>query len=269
MKKYCDLLEDYFAEIDTAEKAYWLGFLMGDCGISKSGRSMSLLLSVKDEQQIIQFCQTIGINPKLRRRFPSYPEHNRGPSVGICISSAPFVNHLVSHGCVYKKSLILEYPDLLPPFHMPFVLGYYDADGWAGTTYLGSGSKTFLEQLKKKNGIASDVKWARTQWTLWLGTAYWRKMLKSYAGGLQRKRYLNTGAPSDEALFDPNWRAKKKGPQPYKRLFDPGPEELKKLVWEKPTTEVAKMFGVSDKAIEKRCKLLGISKPPRGYWQKK
>jgi hypothetical protein len=31
---------------------------------------------------------------------------------------------------------------------------------------------------------------------------------------------------------------------------------------------VAASFDVSDKAIEKRCKLLGVPKPPRGYWAK-
>ena len=36
-----------------------------------------------------------------------------------------------------------------------------------------------------------------------------------------------------------------------------------------PTSQVAKIFNVSDKAIEKRCKKFGIEKPPRGYWAKK
>lgn len=45
-------------------------------------------------------------------------------------------------------------------------------------------------------------------------------------------------------------------------------EELEKLVWEKPTSEIAKEFGVSDNAIGKRCKKHNIQKPPRGYWQK-
>jgi hypothetical protein len=52
------------------------------------------------------------------------------------------------------------------------------------------------------------------------------------------------------------------------RRFEVTPEELEKLVWEMPTTEVAKLFGVSDKAVEKRCKKYGIRKPPRGYWAK-
>jgi len=40
---------------------------------------------------------------------------------------------------------------------------------------------------------------------------------------------------------------------------------LADLVWQKPTTQIAKEYGVSDKTIEKRCKKLGISKPPNGY----
>jgi len=43
-------------------------------------------------------------------------------------------------------------------------------------------------------------------------------------------------------------------------------EELEKLIWEKPTSEIAKMFNVSDVAIAKRCTKFGIQKPPRGYW---
>jgi len=52
------------------------------------------------------------------------------------------------------------------------------------------------------------------------------------------------------------------------RKFEISKEDLYKLVWEYPTIEVAKMFSVSDSAIGKRCKLLGINKPPRGYWAK-
>jgi hypothetical protein len=50
------------------------------------------------------------------------------------------------------------------------------------------------------------------------------------------------------------------------RRFEVTPEELERMVWEMPTTQVAALFGVSDKAVEKRCKKYGIQKPPRGYW---
>lgn len=52
------------------------------------------------------------------------------------------------------------------------------------------------------------------------------------------------------------------------KIIWPSKEELEKLIWEFPTIQLAKKLGVSDKAIEKRCKKLNISKPPRGYWSK-
>jgi TyrR family helix-turn-helix protein len=48
----------------------------------------------------------------------------------------------------------------------------------------------------------------------------------------------------------------------------PTSEELKKLVWEYPSSVLAEKLGVSDVAISKRCKRYGIDKPPRGYWRK-
>ena len=53
------------------------------------------------------------------------------------------------------------------------------------------------------------------------------------------------------------------------RKFHVSKEELERMVWEMPTSSVADKIGVSDKAVEKRCKKLGINKPPRGYWAKK
>ena len=52
------------------------------------------------------------------------------------------------------------------------------------------------------------------------------------------------------------------------KILWPSKEELEKLVWGMPTSQLAKQLGVSDKAIDKRCKKLGIDKPPRGYWAK-
>lgn len=53
-----------------------------------------------------------------------------------------------------------------------------------------------------------------------------------------------------------------------RKINRPSKEELNSLVWSKPTTQIAKDFNVSDKAIEKWVKFYGLTKPPRGYWQK-
>jgi hypothetical protein len=54
----------------------------------------------------------------------------------------------------------------------------------------------------------------------------------------------------------------------FTRKFLVTREELHNDVWSMPTTKVAEKYGVSDKAIDKRCKKLGVEKPPRGYWSK-
>jgi hypothetical protein len=45
-------------------------------------------------------------------------------------------------------------------------------------------------------------------------------------------------------------------------------EELEALIWSKPQGQLAKDLGVSDAALSKRCKHLGIAKPGRGFWRK-
>ena len=54
----------------------------------------------------------------------------------------------------------------------------------------------------------------------------------------------------------------------WQRKFEVDRDELLATIWSEPVTAIAESFGVSDKAIEKRCKRLGIVKPPRGYWAK-
>lgn len=54
-----------------------------------------------------------------------------------------------------------------------------------------------------------------------------------------------------------------------KVLNKPSKEELNIMLWEIPTSKIAKKYGVSDKAIEKWAKLYELNKPPRGYWAKR
>ena len=63
-------------------------------------------------------------------------------------------------------------------------------------------------------------------------------------------------------------KKERKKPVRKKKINWPSQEELKKVLWEKPTTTLAKELGVSDVAISKHIKELGLTKPPRGYWSK-
>ena len=63
-------------------------------------------------------------------------------------------------------------------------------------------------------------------------------------------------APRDPARRrDPRWNALTRA-------------ELEALIWSKPQRQVAREFGVSEATVAKRCKLLEIAKPERGFWRR-
>lgn len=53
------------------------------------------------------------------------------------------------------------------------------------------------------------------------------------------------------------------------KVNPPTKEILEKLIFEKPTSKLVKLFKVGHNTITKWCKRYGIEKPKRGYWQKK
>jgi hypothetical protein len=78
-----------------------------------------------------------------------------------------------------------------------------------------------------------------------------------------------TPAPQIKTESSKPPETRRKAPTPKRqKIAWPAAETLEKLLWEKPTSEIAKRLGVSDKAIEKHAKKLGLKKPPRGYWAK-
>lgn len=59
-------------------------------------------------------------------------------------------------------------------------------------------------------------------------------------------------------------------PRYYNRKTErPSKEVLENMLWKMPTTKIATIYGVSDKAVEKWCKTYNLQKPPRGYWAKR
>lgn len=86
-------------------------------------------------------------------------------------------------------------------------------------------------------------------------------------------------APDNILILCPNchWEFDKKNRKPKtqpikksrpRKVEWPTKEELKKLLWQKPTLQIAKQYKVSDKSVEKWAKKYNLSKPPRGYWEK-
>jgi hypothetical protein len=95
---------------------------------------------------------------------------------------------------------------------------------------------------------------------------YWYEDFINFTETANKKNYLDFGMTSKDAS---NTLTQKGLPRLRSRKVDrPSREELEKLVWEFPSTQLAIKYGVSDVSINKWCNAYGINKPPRGFWKK-
>jgi DNA-binding transcriptional regulator WhiA len=149
--------EHYFDRIDTAEKAYWMGFLFADG--YQNGREMVCNLQIRDKNHLKQ----------MRKAFSSnHPISNRtdGMTVSLRIGSKELCAALNRMGCIQAKSLIVKFPKLEKRLQRHFIRGVFDGDGCASMSKRGrkyylkcsifSGSHEFIDEICKilsKNNI--------------------------------------------------------------------------------------------------------------------
>lgn len=153
--------QDFFENIDTEEKAYFLGFLYADGNVYvsdngvKSNISLGLIESDKEILDKLNLLidnkrKLVYIKPKLKRiknkSFISKGQYR------LDINSLKMSKDLINQGCFPKKSLTLKFPteEQVPKeliFH--FIRGYFDGDGWLGIEN-GSicGTESFVISLK-------------------------------------------------------------------------------------------------------------------------
>lgn len=157
---------DYFACIDTADKAYWLGFIYADGGIFVNEKLNSCELSIKlqlcDINHLKKFNKSINGNNQISifdRRCNLNDNYYQGCQIRLY--SEKIVHDLEKQGVCQNKSLVIEMPNIPEYFISHFIRGVFDGDGCItksnhvnGKSYIRcdftSGSKKFLEQLRKK-----------------------------------------------------------------------------------------------------------------------
>ncbi|TFG23721.1 MAG: hypothetical protein EU532_13205 [Promethearchaeota archaeon] len=197
---------DYFKQIDTIEKAYWLGWLFAEGYIYIHARRKKNknpyyrfgVGCVEDDFILIQrFIETIGydisnISPRLEKYTTSKGEIRRFRRISIINNQ--FCENLISQGFIVgkKKSKNIRLPnfkkrDLL----LAFLLGYYDGDGTIRRSRITSGSKEFLKDIInspllniKNKSLSPD----RDSFKLSLGTDLMREIVNNYKKSLPRKR---------------------------------------------------------------------------------
>lgn len=144
--------ERIFENMDTPEKAYWLGLLMGDGCISK-GRVISLGLI--DLELIKNFIKFLG-NESINIITIKPRNINQKPMYYVKINSKKMTIDLSRYGLIERKSYRTSISEHIPKDFIKFyILGYSDADGSVCNSKNGvrftiaSCSNLILEQIKQ------------------------------------------------------------------------------------------------------------------------
>lgn len=122
MKHKCN--REYFENIDTEHKAYWLGFIAADGSVSNT--QLHITLQCGDIQHLGKFQQAI-----IGTQKPYiYTNAKSNQSANIVISSTKMISDLNKHGVIKNKS-----NGFVPwdgPLHLlkHYYRGLFDGDGW-------------------------------------------------------------------------------------------------------------------------------------------
>lgn len=177
--------EDFFENIDTEEKAYWLGFMFADGYIvnneNKYGQDQFGISVAEDSADVIEkFKKSIKATNPIRYDT-SQNTNGKQTLHKLVLCSQKTVDDLIDKGCVKQKTLILE-----PPKHIPdnlirhFLRGFFDGDGALcrsqkkNSTYIGftvdfTTTEAVAKWILKVIGMGTVSKEQRREYT-W----YWK-----------------------------------------------------------------------------------------------
>lgn len=129
-RKY-KLNENYFENIDSHEKAYWLGFIAADGCVYETGSGSKVLsfnLNYRDKNHLDKFLKAINSTAIIK----IIDGAGFGASTKIAslqINSNKMVKDLSNLGIVQRKSLILSKPNIEEKYYYDWIRGYFDGDG--------------------------------------------------------------------------------------------------------------------------------------------
>jgi hypothetical protein len=217
--------EHYFHEIDTKEKAYWLGYIFADGSVCV-GRPWVLICVSKDEY----FCSQIkvaldaGTTPIKRVTTGGY---SKGKEKHYKVS---FMSKILSTRLKELKgeSSDLNLPDISEDFYPDFIRGFFDGDGsvytyikksngfkynWLEVSIVCCPSmKNFISLTLTSAGINHRFKKSRTDYMTYLVVSNTQDTKKFYD-------YIYSEAvtylPRKKAVFDEYLKATKKTKRVY------------------------------------------------------
>ncbi len=151
-----NLRRDYFKNIDSYDKAYFLGFLITD-GCVTEDNAIKLQLGFQDSHILEIFREKTKNENSIKISGP-----NRNHECSWHCKSKEMQEDLKKYGVVYRKSTTTKFPILKNKKMMSHLIrGLFDGDGWiscsvGNTIGICSSSKEFITDLK--NYLVNNLK---------------------------------------------------------------------------------------------------------------
>ncbi len=261
------LNEHYFKKINSIEKAYILGFFFGDGRLRhyRDGRRnrISFRVGAKDIRFLYFACGELGLNPNSIYKRKEVAKNGRIVFlVEIEFTSDIMSKDLLDLGYVGSKTGETQWPNM--EFNnyknkdenyellLAFLLGFFDAEGWQGTSTIEVKGKKILEAIKEKFGIPYEISPRKDnsgKYILSLGPKIMNLMQLSFLKSLPRKRKI---FHPKHSRFD------------FDKTFSR--KELEYLIEKIPTEVISEIFGICVTKIEELIKKYSLQLKPSNYW---
>jgi len=158
--------ENYFQDIDSEEKAYFLGFILADGNISKKTNRVSFTINDKDSYILEKFKKSINSENLVRHYVVPDPRKNKcNYSAAFQVSSSKIKNDLENLGISSNKTKTFDFTKIVDnENYSHFLRGLFDGDGHISKTRTRISiisTKEFLNHLSlsffNKNYLITDV----------------------------------------------------------------------------------------------------------------
>lgn len=139
-----------FDEIDSCDKAYWLGFIVADGYLHETKNMLRIKLNAKDREHLMKFIGFVGGSPDMLKT--EYHSQTGNELSYVSLYSKEIRIALNSLGVRQAKSGSEKVPPIPKRFYKDFLRGVWDGDGFIRKNGSGIGlvgSKELLEFSQK------------------------------------------------------------------------------------------------------------------------
>ena len=152
--------EQYFNRIDSADKAYWLGFIYADGYITRSKYNyiLGIAISVKDIKHLYNFRKCINSNHPIHQ-YTVANGYNKGSKYcRIQICNQILYQQMIKFGVFENKTSILKPPPIDKKLFKHFLRGYFDGDGSITKSNRANGRVEYAIKILGTNDLLMSIK---------------------------------------------------------------------------------------------------------------